>query len=743
MTTENMMTRQRQAVLGLVEKLGNQPFFLSIQRGLALVLPLVMVGALGLMLRDFPLPAFQRLLAATLGQTWRMACDNLIAGSFGVASLAVLCTMSGAMADISNQRHANRFVSPIMAAAVVLSCFFVVTAPPETTSWRDLFSLDRGLLVASCVAVIGVKLFLGLARWRLLQLPIRAVGDDPVVRDVLTVMPAAMVTILIFGLGRWLLVASGITDLHGAMRHLLVGPCVTSGDSVCLGLSYAGLSQLFWFFGAHGPNMLFSIEDGILVPAGLANAAMAAVGAPPPYILTKAFFDAFTRMGGSGCTLCLIFAVLVGSRDSGNRKLCLFALLPALCNVNEPLLFGIPLVLNPVYLIPFLVTPVLQTLSAYGATVLDLVPRTVANATWTTPALISGFAVTGSLAGPVMQLVNLALGAACYFPFVRLAERLRERQGKRVMEALLQAALGCGTGPGGWKCLDRPGEEGRIAKALANDLDRALARGGELYLEYQPQIDVSGSRAHGVEALLRWRHPLYGRIPPPLTVALAEDAGSIDRLGLYVLTEACVQRAAWKGLVADDLTISVNVSPRQLLDPFFARKVQAALEASRLAPSLLVVEITESMVLEPNARTLATLRRVRETGVGVAIDDFGMGHASLRYLREFPVDSIKIDRSLVLAGSDGVNGHIVRSIVELSRCLGIMTVVEGVEQREQLEQFLELGCETFQGYLFCRPVSGKECLAYLRQWPAKRDAGAARDIASRVLTSGAGIPTTT
>ena len=143
--------------------------------------------------------------------------------------------------------------------------------------------------------------------------------------------------------------------------------------------------------------MLYCIEENILAPAGLANAAAIASGVPPPHVLTKAFFDAFTRMGGSGCTLCLIIAILLKSRNSGSQKLCLLALLPALCNVNEPLLFGIPLVLNPIYLIPFLVAPCLQTVAAYGATLAGFVPYTAANGAWTTPALISGFTATGSM----------------------------------------------------------------------------------------------------------------------------------------------------------------------------------------------------------------------------------------------------------------------------------------------------------------------------------------------------------
>ncbi len=705
----------RTGVLELAETMGSWPYFLAIQRGLALVLPLIMVGALALLIKEFPVPAFSDLLDAALGQHWRTVCENLIAGTFGIASLAVLCAFSGTLTSLHNQRHKGQFVSPIMAAVLVLSCFFVVAAPTETASWKGIFSMDKGLLVALCVAIVGCGLFLRLSQITLLQLPLKVVGNDPVIRDILTVMPAGMVTIVLFGVIRAIFESSGISDLHGMAGDLLTAPIADSGDSIGFALGYVTLTQVLWFFGAHGPNLLFPVEENLLVPAALANIEAVALGAEPAFIFTKQFFDAFTRMGGSGCTLCLIFAILVGSRDGGVRKLCLFALLPALCNVNEPLLFGIPLVLNPIYLIPFLLTPIIQTLAAYGATLLDLMPRTASEVSWTTPALISGMVATGSPSGSIMQAVNLLLGMTIYYPFVRLADHLRERQGSRVLNALLKTAESCETGPRGHKCLDHPGEVGRLAKALANDLEEALAADAQLFLEYQPQIDASGNRVHGAEALLRWRHPSYGRIPPPITVALAEDMGCIDRLGLFVLREACAQRSAWKGSVPDDLVISVNVSPRQLVDPLFDRKVLDCLVEAGLASRLLEVEITESMVIEPDGRTIESLHRLRDAGVRVAIDDFGMGHASLRYLREFPVDTVKIDRSLTMASLGDVNEHIVRSIVELSHTLGIMTVVEGVEENHQLSRFLELGCKTFQGYLFSRPVSAEDCVDFIRK----------------------------
>jgi len=224
-----------------------------------------------------------------------------------------------------------------------------------------------------------------------------------------------------------------------------------------------------------------------------------------------------------------------------------------------------------------------------------------------------------------------------------------------------------------------------------------------------------------VEALLRWNHPIYGSIAPPIAIALAEDTARINQLGLFILTEACEQRAAWKDSVPANLTMSVNVSPKQLQDPEFADKVMVILRKTELEPELLELEITESSMLEPDAHVLEMLRQLQEYGIRVAIDDFGMGHASLRYLRAFPVNTIKIDRSLTEGAAGDVNEQIVRSVLELSRSLNIAAVVEGVELYEQLQRFTTMGCTTFQGYYFSKPLTGEKCLAFIREAKADRN----------------------
>lgn len=711
-----------QSLLCLLDDLSGRPAFLSIRRGLFIVLPLILVGSFTLLLRNLPFPEAQKVVDTLLGPAGVRACDNLTSATFGIAALALACALGGANAMRASLTCPSApAISPMLGSLVVLSCFFIIVAPEETGSWAMSFSMDRGLLLAMIVAMASSSVFVRLARLRVFHLPEEVAGHDPVVRDVVKVMPAAVGTILLFTCIRFVLTVYGAADLQQTTSNLLALPFLHSGNGLGFGLLYGTASQILWFFGAHGPNVLNSVDVNILTPAGLINAKAVMCGTTPPFVFTKVFFDTFTRMGGSGSTFALCFAILARCRDRGMKKLSLLALVPALCNVNEPLIFGVPLVLNPAFAIPFLLVPAVQTVVAYSATVMEFLPYTSTGVAWTTPPLISGYVATGSINGSVIQLINLILGFLIYLPFVALSDAVREKHGRQVMQALLEVACRCESGaPDKCKCITLPGEVGRLAHTLANDLERALnEKENQLYLVFQPQCNHATGRVVGVEALLRWDHPVYGAIAPPITVALAEDMNLIDRLGKFILLEACKQRAAWSAAVPHDLVIAVNITPRQLRNANFAKMVLDTLYGQKLKPTQLELEITESSILEPDSHTLDLLTRLRVLGVRLAIDDFGMGHTSLRYLRAFPVTTVKVDRSLTESLNSNVQEQIVRSILDLSRSLHITTVVEGVEDEQQLHVFTRIGYQTFQGYYFSRPLAGGDCLDFVRNFNAR------------------------
>ena len=260
--------------------------------------------------------------------------------------------------------------------------------------------------------------------------------------------------------------------------------------------------------------------------------------------------------------------------------------------------------------------------------------------------------------------------------------------------------------------------------------DRAIARlqietglrkaidTGQLMLYYQPEISMSSRRVIGYEALVRWNHPERGILFPGEFIPVAEESDLIVQLGRWVLKEACRQMAEWCKTVAADppLTISVNVAPRQLIDPRFMDDLADALSETGLAASHLKVEVTESSIMGNPEAALDILRQLKAMGVGLEIDDFGTGYSSLSYLQKLPFDTVKVDRSFIKElGKSAESLEIVRTIVDLARSLQMKVVAEGVETRDPLESLDGLGCNYVQGYYFSRPKSAAATLAVIRE----------------------------
>jgi EAL domain-containing protein (putative c-di-GMP-specific phosphodiesterase class I) len=243
---------------------------------------------------------------------------------------------------------------------------------------------------------------------------------------------------------------------------------------------------------------------------------------------------------------------------------------------------------------------------------------------------------------------------------------------------------------------------------LRNGLRRALER-EEFVLHYQPQIDLATDALIGVEALIRWNHPELGMIPPGRFIPIAEDSGLIVPISEWVLREASRQAAAWVKQGLAGLVVAVNLSGVHFKRGNLEQSVVSALEESSLAPELLELELTESILITDTESVLATVKRLKQLGVKLSIDDFGTGYSSLSYLKRFEVDKLKIDQSFVRdLGSDPEDAAIVRAIIQMARSLGLTTIAEGVENENILALLREFGCDEAQGYHFARPMPAEE-----------------------------------
>jgi EAL domain-containing protein (putative c-di-GMP-specific phosphodiesterase class I) len=251
--------------------------------------------------------------------------------------------------------------------------------------------------------------------------------------------------------------------------------------------------------------------------------------------------------------------------------------------------------------------------------------------------------------------------------------------------------------------------------ALKAELQRSVAA-GEFELHYQPIVELKSGAIAGVEALVRWRHPTRGLVYPDQFISLAEETGLILPLGRLVLGLACRQARRWQQLGHSRLGISVNLSAKQLASRHLASEVASALQETRLDPSTLTLEITESVLMLDSQGVIARLEELKSLGVKIAVDDFGTGYSSLNYLRQFPVDALKIAKPFIDGlGTSSEQERLAAAILRIGATLRLDTVAEGIEEQPQHDLLRKLKCTYGQGYLFSRPVPAVDLEPLLRR----------------------------
>ncbi|MDR1662202.1 MAG: EAL domain-containing protein [Azoarcus sp.] len=688
---------------------------MSIRNGFLLCLPLVVVGAAAIVLNNLPVRAYQDVMTQVFGENWKSLGLAIWHGTFGILSLPVLIGITQYLVQGYNQRNSTCPISSLIAALVALASFFAMTPATGEDGGLSIWLGVQGLFVSIVIALLASRLFIFLCGFERLRMTVYSEGLDVAIPQAFACLGPGMLTIACFTL-----IHLGFKNALGMTVHefvymVVLYPFTFFKSTLNTGITYTLLTHMSWFFGIHGSNVFDPLSHELFEHTSKLNAAAFAAGLPPLHPINKHMLDTFVFMGGAGSSLCLVAALFIASKNRNSRRLAKLSLAPGLLNINEILLYGLPIVLNPIFVLPFLIAPLVLAAISYLALRYGLVPWPEIPLKWTTPPLLSGYLATGeSWRGPALQIVNLFAGILIYWPFVKISDRIKDERQRNALSRLLDIACSNLAGPSGKKCLDRSDDIGVLARVLANDLDDAVASGAGLYLEYQPQIDHQSGQVMGAEALLRWRHPIYNNIPAPIIIAIAEDAGFMHRIGIWVLDQACIERARWHRAGLDPyFKTSVNVSIQQLSDPLLPEKIVQCVESHHLQRRMVGIEVTESIALDPESPHNYILKRISDLGFIISMDDFGMGHSSLSYLKYFPVDILKIDKALSKdVASSKVCSEIIATIVELCQALEIKIIVEFVETQEQINVLRRLGCYIFQGYFFSPPLSGGKMLVY-------------------------------
>ena len=692
-------SRKIKSLHDLMAKTEQMTLVRTVRNGLLNITPVLIIGAFSLILKTFPVAAYQSFIANFAGGILLSFFDFVYSATFGVLSIYMTLSISRAYARLKSQRSGT----DIGAMLASLISFFILSGaylPEFGTDSLGPKSMFLAILTGIGASCLHIKLY------RVLPFRKRryySTGADREFNQMLSHLAPLALTALIFAALNAVIVYVFHMESFRKLLIFAFDQLFSIGKpGFFKGFFFVLLSSILWFFGIHGSDTLESVMQTYFAPGLEINQAQVAAGDMPTEILTKPFFDCFVLMGGCGTAICLLIAILIFSRNKARRGLGFAATLPMVFNINELMVFGLPIIFNPIMLIPFILVPLVCYSVSYFALSLGLVPMIIHGVEWTTPIIMGGYHATGSIAGSILQIINAILGVLIYLPFVRRLDRHDDEKYRSEYDSFVEYFRQNEQSMAMMQLTEQNDSYGEFAKALCAEMKSGLQK--EIRLAYQPQYHYDG-RCVGVEALLRWKHAVYGVLYPPIVIKLAQEGGFLADLEEAVLMRTLSDRPGLLERFGQDIKLSVNVTGKTVVTPRYLQFCQKMSEKDPFFEKNICLEVTEQDALSFDGSTVNAFKTLHSLGLSLAIDDFSMGQTSLNYLKENLFDFIKLDGSLVKGIFEHNNcKEIILSITRLAESLQLDVIAEFVETEEQREALHEIGCSIYQGYLYSPAV---------------------------------------
>lgn len=681
----------------------------AVRHGLTLAIPFLIMGSFALLLTNFPLGVYQDFIRTWMNGAASAILETLYQISLGSLALVLTVTISISYGHLTETDQL--FLYPIVAV-----CSYLAFCGGIENQSDYIFNAEW-VFTAMVITLLSCVLFHKILKLGHRFERLHTTGADYLFNiSIQCLIPVILVSLFFAVTGYVLRVAWDSSNITNFGSYLFLKLFDKISGNLFGILLYVVMTHLLWFMGIHGTNTLEAVSRHLFEQNVEINQSLVLAGHIPTEIFSKTFLDTFVFIGGCGTALSFVLALYIASKQSHNRKMSFVALPSALFNISEIAVFGFPIIFNLTMLIPFILTPVILTLISASAIKTGLVPAVTQSVEWTIPVLLSGYQATGSVSGSLLQLFNLLVGVFIYMPFVRRSEKQETgkfKQAVRQMEQDMAAGERDGVIPA---YLSHKYPYYYYAKTLSMDLTNAMKR-GQLQLFYQPQISSQGE-LHGMEALLRWNHPVTGYIAPPVLIRLAHESGILNELGYSLLDRACLDAQVIQNSVSNNICLSINISPKQHQDPGFFDKTLEIVRQYPLERIHVVLEITERAAMELSAELKKKMEYMKEQGLEFSLDDFGMGHNSLVQLQEGCFNEVKIDGNLVSQlPNNKSTREIISGIVQMSQNLNCRTIAEFVETEEQRDMLLSLGCVIYQGYYYSKALPPEEFLEYISRLP--------------------------
>ena len=671
----------------------------AIRGGLLAITPVLIIGAFALILKTFPVSFYQNFITTFANGLLLSFFDFIYSATFGVLSIYMTVSISRSYAHIRSDTSAP-VISVILASLLsffILAGAYLPNFGSESVGPKSMF---LAIITGIWASALYIRFYDALKKR---QRQFYSTGADRDFNRMLSYLIPLALTAIVFAIFNTVIVYVFNVDSFRMLLVLAFDKLFSIGKiGFFKGFFFVLLSSVLWFFGIHGSDTLESVMQNVFAPGLEINRAAIAVGNAPTEVLNKVFFDCFVLMGGCGSAICLLIAILVFSRNRARRGLGFAAAFPMIFNINELMVFGLPVIFNPIMFIPFVTVPLACYTFSYFAISIGLVPMITQTVEWTTPIILGGLHATGSVAGSLLQIFNVIIGTLIYVPFIRLLDKRDAEKYRREYDSFVNYFRRNESSISGMRLTEQNNVYGEFAKSLCAELEHSLKKC--MILAYQPQYDYE-EKCVGAEVLLRWNHPIYGTLYPPIVIKLAEEGGFLPDLEEAIFTRALQERPKVLEKFGENIKISINVTGKTIVSQRYLQFCQKLNAKDSFSGKNLCLEVTEQDSLSFDENTVTTFKALKDLGLSLAIDDFSMGQTSINYLKENLFDFIKLDGSLVRELFDRSNcREIIISISRLAKSLHLSVIAEYVETKEQLDTLHETGCDYYQGYLFSPAV---------------------------------------
>ena len=659
----------------------------SIKDGFAGIMPVLLIGAFIFMLVELQIPLYLDAMSGVPGRDWYITFEQIYHGVLGIIPMAIVFSISYTLA-LNTTQTTSRVLSPLVPSLVGVSCLFIIVVIPGTSN-RFIDMSGAGVFLAVTVAVISHFLFFFFYRFRLAV--VRPGASTSYLGQIVLLLEPVLFTILIFGIIRLIFNVTNTfnipTFFYDRIIGFLAGVYNRFNSPLMFVIFFTFFSQLFWFLGLHSGDVVLDVY----YYAGGSE------------VLCPDFFQLFVFTGGGG-VLALIFAILVVRWKHAMRP-ALFSLPIGIANIGMPILYGLPVLFNPLFLIPFIFAPVFSGIIAHMAVSAGMsaaiAPGVVAS---TMPPGISGWMATGSAMAGVVQIIGLVISTFIYLPFAWAAGSSSEERCDFAIEQLMSRDAA--------PYLARKDDVGVFANSLFEEMEYDLRRRRGFYLEYHPMID-SHNRMLSFEARIRYRHISLGPLPTELVQALVEEGRLDCDLNAFVIEEAFASLQNLREYGFTDLLMTINLSPKHLGKPKTLKMMQDALIKYNINPAMIRIELSAHEVLGPGFDPWTLFDALEPIGLKVIINNFSLQLTHFNNLRRLGVKAIKLSNTLTHdVQYNKLSANVIMDIVSYSKPMTI--IAEEIETKAQRDVLAELGCDIFQGKHFSKPMEAADLALYLR-----------------------------